>query len=368
MQASAIKIGILVTVLIALAAGCATKEQSPGQQRTAFNHKTHVQGAGLDCATCHETGATSAEAGMPTLDACQTCHADDPAKTSPFISNGKTAWSEYTQIPDEVKFSHQTHAAKGLKCEDCHGNMGESTATGKQLAFTMDTCLACHAKKYAKTDCATCHTKIGKDWKPESHQMNWQRFHGQAARAQLTEPIENRCSLCHTEQTCTTCHKDQMPESHTALWRQREHGIAARVDRSTCETCHQSDACDTCHRETEPSSHRGGWGDPRDNHCLVCHFPLQNEGCFTCHKELTGHLEAPQMPGGTTHATASLAGCRACHEPGLSHPDNGDNCRRRGHQSLSAVFFSWMKKLCDTVWLPPSVLLIFLYSSIGGLG
>jgi len=332
MKASAIKIGILVTVLIALAAGCATKEQSSGQQRPAFNHKIHVGTVGADCATCHET--TGDKASMPTLDTCKTCHGDDPAKTDQFLVNGVPSWSSFTALSPELKFSHQQHIDKGQKCEDCHGNMAARERTGKDMAFKMDTCRACHAKKYAagSNDCQTCHTKINKDVAPESHALNWKRFHGQQARAQLTEPAENRCSLCHTDQTCATCHRAEEPESHTNMWRLRGHGIAARMDRSTCATCHQSDTCDTCHSETAPMNHRGPWGGTRQNHCLVCHFPVGNENCLVCHKQLTGHLLAPLLPAGVTHATASEAGCRTCHGPTLTHPDNGDSCRTCHHQ------------------------------------
>lgn len=329
MKASAIKIGILVTVLIALASGCALGDKTPpAPQRQGFNHQAHVSGAGLECETCHEGAQTSASAGMPGLDSCQTCHADDPAKTDPFIQNGKPAWSAFTAVSDEVKFSHQTHVAKGLKCDDCHGNMGQSAATGKQLAFTMDTCMNCHAQRNVVDDCRTCHTKIGKDVAPKSHELNWKKFHGQAARAQLTEPLENNCSLCHSQQTCATCHQDAEPESHVgAMWRDRGHGMQARMDRSSCAVCHQSETCDSCHSETVPVTHRGGWGAPRDNHCYTCHFPAQNQSCLTCHQELVGHLGAPGLPDGVTHETASEFGCRSCHEPALDHPDNGDSCR-----------------------------------------
>lgn len=157
MKATAIKFFVLATVLAALALGCVKKELPPAPQRPSFNHQTHVQGAGQECAACHATATTAARAGMPEVAVCQACHGDDPAWPSPVMRDGQPVWSSFTAISDEVRFSHQAHTSQGLKCDDCHGKMAENTATGRELAFTMDTCTSCHTRKKASTSCLTCH-------------------------------------------------------------------------------------------------------------------------------------------------------------------------------------------------------------------
>ena len=68
----------------------------------------------------------------------------------------------------------------------------------------------------------------------------------------MVPPMENRCSLCHTESTCAACHQDTPPDNHNNFWRLRGHGVQARVDRDSCATCHRTDFCDRCHFETRP--------------------------------------------------------------------------------------------------------------------
>jgi hypothetical protein len=232
-----------------------------------------------------------------------------------------------TRLPDDVLFSHRVHHEKEVGCEECHSRISTSKAISKKLRVSKDDCLKCHGSRRVKSECAVCHSEINKDWKPLSHERSWERLHGQTVRAGLDMPYENRCSLCHTDATCSNCHQSEAPRGHTNYWRQRAHGITARMDRERCATCHRTDFCDRCHRETAPRSHRGSWGEPGLRHCMSCHFPVSMESCYTCHKELVGHLSAPVLPDFSFHRTATDEECRDCHAGAIPHPDNGDSCR-----------------------------------------
>ena len=331
---------VLVAAGLVFMFGCMmANELATYKKRPAkFSHKVHVVKQSIDCEDCHTQAKDADHAGMPTLGTCSLCHSsdEDAAKyIKPFEIDGKISWTEATKIPDEVKFSHKLHAEKGAACEECHKGIKDSDGISRKVRVDMDGCLKCHNPKKIAADCKTCHKDVDKKWKPASHEHNWKRMHGQVARANVVPPMENRCSLCHTDNTCAACHKDTPPDNHNNFWRLRGHGVQARVDRDSCATCHRTDFCDRCHFETKPISHTGGWGDPLFRHCLTCHVPLRDEGCFTCHKNLDSHLSAPALPSDLTHQSATPNDCRACHAKGkpipIPHPDNGDSCRNCHH-------------------------------------
>jgi hypothetical protein len=173
-------------------------------------------------------------------------------------------------------------------------------------------------------DCATCHRTIDRDWRPPSHGANWTRGHGASYLAK-GEATTDRCSLCHAESSCSSCHEDSPPESHTNHFRGRGHGFLASLDRDRCSTCHQTDSCDRCHRETEPKSHfAASWGGTTSKHCLVCHFPLQAENCSVCHEDAASHALAPPKP--PDHSPGM--NCLQCHglTAPLPHATKGDDC------------------------------------------
>jgi hypothetical protein len=241
-----------------------------------------------------------------------------------------------THLGDEVIFSHQSHVARGQECTACHTGIETNERIGHESRMSMDACTACHAKsstsdkasKAAPDECATCHKEIRKDREPHSHLQSWKQLHGQVVRGG-SEELGDRCSLCHTESTCTTCHMSTPPQSHDNFWRIRGHGVAAEIDRTSCAVCHRPDSCERCHADTLPLSHAGMWGTPRDTHCSVCHFPLQSDACVVCHKGTPSHALATPMP--PTHNPGM--NCRQCHgvtQP-MPHVDNGSTCTMCHH-------------------------------------
>lgn len=328
------RFGPFMVCLLLVIAGCATWRQVGGPV-FRFNHEKMLHQS-LECTDCHTEVLKGAKAGMPVLETCLDCHEDIDKRqpperqvTSLFDKNVYKA-TNATAIPAEVIFSHKNHTVdQKIACADCHIGIKDSTSITKEVRVDMKACITCHAKVdkpgMAADDCATCHQTIRKEVKPETHQQNWSRFHGQKAKDGDQEG-QNQCSLCHTQESCTTCHKTQAPTNHTNLWRERGHGVTASMNRESCTTCHQSDTCNTCHQSTAPRNHSGQWGGPTDKHCQNCHVPVSRESCALCHQNGTpSHAKATPTP-------ANMIGtnCRACHGTApnakLPHIDNGDDC------------------------------------------
>jgi hypothetical protein len=297
-----------------------------------FNHEAHIV-RGPSCADCHEKAEKEASAGMPSRDFCMNCHEDldkDPnkpveKKVAWFLNEkGEPGWSAFTKQSPEIRFSHATHAAKGVACVACHEGIDKDTGLVSGKVQRMASCTACHAEKAAaKTGCATCHTVQNRLVPPRNHGQLWGSLHGSAARLGGAISTANACSLCHAGDACTTCHQTRPPADHTEAWRQRPHGIAAGVDRQRCTTCHTSDGCVRCHQETVPASHGPAWGGAASRHCTGCHLPVQaSTGCAVCHRSTPGHDGSPAQPAWHTPGS----NCRSCHGASLKHPDNGDRC------------------------------------------
>lgn len=330
---------ILVPFLVCLAlasAGCAAWRLGKGSSYQ-FSHQQHQKVK--KCASCHPGASKGEEAGMPALKTCMICHKSIDSSEPPerqvgsLFEDGHYQAAKVTALSDEIIFSHESHTVDhDLACADCHqGIMERKTITSADRVGKQD-CLACHAER-GKTEqtvagvdnCALCHSEIDKDTVPPSHAQNWERFHGQQARDGDHEG-GNQCSLCHTEESCNSCHQTQAPSNHTNFWREQGHGVAVSMDRDECATCHQSDFCASCHKTTAPRTHRGQWSGTKSTHCLHCHIPVSGENCATCHQDGTpSHAQAAPNPHGP-----DALNCRSCHTGGqgapMPHVDNGDDC------------------------------------------
>jgi hypothetical protein len=139
----------------------------------AFDHDAHIQGANLACAECHATAVTGASAGLPELATCTDCHEDEEDPGIRTYLEGVAArpegarWVTYTGAQADLLFSHSAHAAKGVECASCHGDVATSEATGRWVAPSMATCVECHeARAPERLECASCHTDVRKDARP----------------------------------------------------------------------------------------------------------------------------------------------------------------------------------------------------------
>lgn len=324
-----LRLRAVAVLSFAVVAGCALVQAIlPGARPFSFNHKVHAN-EGIECADCHSGAETGDEPGMPALAGCMLCHQDIDANKPPerkvatlFDEQGYRA-ARSNHLDHEKLFSHQKHVQKGLECKGCHVGIEASESIAGRRTITMATCQACHAEQKVANECATCHQEIRADRKPENHAFMWQKLHGSVARAH-DGTNAGKCSLCHTEDSCSTCHLEVTPDSHNNYFRRRGHGVSARMDRESCAACHRADSCDACHRDARPMSHTGSWGASVDTHCLSCHFPLTSNDCSTCHDGTPSHTTATALP--SNHSPAM--NCRQCHGNGqpLPHVDNGATC------------------------------------------
>src|SRR5438067_4103602 len=120
-------------------------------QPVPFSHRHHAGELGIDCCYCHGSVEVAPSAGMPSTQACMTCHsqlfthAEMLAPVRRSLADGKPLqWTRVYTLPDYVYFDHSIHVAKGVGCTECHGPIGEMAMTRRAVALTMRWCLDCH--------------------------------------------------------------------------------------------------------------------------------------------------------------------------------------------------------------------------------
>lgn len=142
--------------------------QENPKQPIAYNHKVHIETAGLQCIDCHVSIEQRAFATLPSIEICQNCHAGDPLTESEeekklltYIFEGKEIpWIKIYNVPDHVYFSHRRHIIRGeVSCSECHGNINEfiNPVSSQFMDITMDNCIKCHEERKVTNDCLTCH-------------------------------------------------------------------------------------------------------------------------------------------------------------------------------------------------------------------
>lgn len=166
MKKNATAFTVVASVLLLMAAGAVVVYKwQDKRQPIAYNHKKHLD-SGMECQTCH-TGIADglADARLPTIDICLTCHeSDDNPKTKPirdFAAKKRAIpWQRVYKVPEHVFFSHRRHVgAAKLDCAVCHGNMKlkETPVARPAVAITMRRCISCHRRSKASVDCMACH-------------------------------------------------------------------------------------------------------------------------------------------------------------------------------------------------------------------
>lgn len=128
-----------------------TRVGVPPRQPVLFSHRHHAGELRIDCRHCHATVETSAFAGMPSTQACLTCHSQiftDTSMLRPVVLSAERGeplhWQRVTRLPDHVFFNHSIHVAKGVGCTSCHGDVGDMAILGKGEPLTMRWCIECH--------------------------------------------------------------------------------------------------------------------------------------------------------------------------------------------------------------------------------
>jgi hypothetical protein len=153
----------LIGAMTALSLGSDDQGSSPAQP-IDFMHRVHARERGIACAYCHRTATTADYAGMPSTKQCMMCHRvvipDYPEVwklRSYWELNEPIPWKRVNRLPGHVYFSHKAHAAAGMPCKDCHGDVGGMDQVMQTAPLTMDWCLQCHRKRHASTECSACH-------------------------------------------------------------------------------------------------------------------------------------------------------------------------------------------------------------------
>ncbi|UCE05119.1 MAG: cytochrome c3 family protein [bacterium] len=158
---------LYVLVLLVAVIGFVTLRGENIKQPLQYNHKKHVEDAGLGCPDCHQYVENLAAAGMPRTSTCLECHAEaltegtEEQKFLELAANGnEIRWQPVYKMPADVYFSHQRHVTIAeIECETCHGNIAELTTPPKRPAvkLSMKYCMKCHEEMKADNDCLACH-------------------------------------------------------------------------------------------------------------------------------------------------------------------------------------------------------------------
>jgi hypothetical protein len=164
----------------------------PVNQPIQFSHAAHTgDNVGLKCESCHTFDEDGRFFGIPTIDKCRSCHSkamgiskSDAVLANDYVApNREIPWVTYSKQPQNVFFSHATHAKlAGIECQTCHFGQAYSKRLrtayftrisgygldifGKDLlnfpstpsrGMRMDDCSNCHHERGVKESCIDCH-------------------------------------------------------------------------------------------------------------------------------------------------------------------------------------------------------------------
>ena len=355
--ASTVTTAVLATPSLRLGPELVSSTIYPAQEiNLAFDHARHLDGLGLDCASCHTLAGVSRSPRdnlLPLEETCVPCHgestrirgrgSDEAEPRCLHCHPGAEDQVVSTRIPPaRLYFSHEAHEEE--ECVRCHSRVPvRALATADDLP-EMELCLGCHVERQASRRCETCHfarpdgrlrTTFGEQrlrpapWMfGTEHGPGWSTDHGSVATARSAF-----CDACHQQHECLACHDGQIRprDVHPGDWL-ASHSIEARSGELRCQGCHRRQSfCRTCHLRAgvswrSPVARLGGTAavvhdspdwitTPGPRHgrearrnigtCVSCHA---GEDCVTCHATIN-----PHGPGFERRCSALVrAGSRAC--------------------------------------------------------
>jgi hypothetical protein len=136
----------------------------PPHQPVAFDHQTHVQTVGIECAFCHRSASTGVAAGLPDLQQCMGCHivigqqvAEIEKVRQAWVDQQPIEWVRVHRLPDHTRFTHAAHARAGVGCATCHGDVSSMSQVSQVRSLKMNDCVTCHQQTFAPTECVACH-------------------------------------------------------------------------------------------------------------------------------------------------------------------------------------------------------------------
>jgi len=306
-----------------------------------FSHKLHADN-GAECDACHVSIAKSNRSQDNNLPekTCQTCHDESDFSGNPpkIVYDRKLV--KVTTIQYGLKFSHQKHLNRGLKCEKCHIHIKESASVTDNNLPSMTVCSECHKPQTGK--CNYCHITLGSDrYVPASHNKTlWIAWHKNQA-----ERDKESCSDCHKgdirvhlsqnampgpghnlngdAKECSSCHKgDIRTEQHGNSYI-LTHGVDTKVNSNRCVVCHKRSECIDCHKSSDikMTIHPANWANgghssaARNNlgSCVSCH---DENRCLSCHSGISPHPKnwRSQLAFSFARQHRNSTVCMKCHE------------------------------------------------------
>ncbi|HKJ92160.1 MAG TPA: cytochrome c3 family protein [Longimicrobiales bacterium] len=335
-----IRAGLLLALLVAAPVHAqqvdTTTQAQPGQMQ-AFPHERHVRLFPL-CTGCH-VGVPSGDWAtfFPDSTTCLRCHDGQRLRRVQYTAPVR-------ERPTNLKFTHPNHiAAAGqqgtsVECTTCHTPKGGSRMDVRLAQVPR--CLSCHAhpgtSHYVDAPCATCHVPLAntnfgvarvRDLPvPDDHRSPdfLRNQHGRLAQSETA-----RCSTCHTQERCTSCHVSTgsapviaripqagpnldlpsfpahyfTPASHEKETWLQAHGARAKARGADCSACHTRNDCQACHVQPAPAP--------------VQHMPPRPQtrapGVMLVRKAPPSHATPGWQEQHGTFASSDGATCQSCH-------------------------------------------------------
>lgn len=144
----------------------------PVSQPIPFSHALHAGELGVDCRYCHSSVEVAANANIPPVETCMTCHSQirqgsprlyplyaswdqaipgvndtkslEAGTDAPAPSSERLEWNRVHDLADFVYFNHSAHVNKGVGCSSCHGEVNRMEGMWKNEQMSMGWCLECH--------------------------------------------------------------------------------------------------------------------------------------------------------------------------------------------------------------------------------
>jgi hypothetical protein len=355
-----------------------TPRTEPPPSNLRFDHSKHAaevkdaagRDSSLSCASCHATpGAPWMRVERAVVGNCLACH----HTPGPHLAVADTACVTCHVPLWEAPRLASTRIAE-WPAPPSHGEPDFAMVGHGELARTdggvAASCAVCHARDY----CATCHVnapeevaiqalqpdrrslamRLGELEAPSSHhRADFIRRHGSLVDESAAG---GRCMVCHTQESCSTCHLAAPGEVRALPAAAPDRGAGAKIERKrpqshgddfsdahaapasaatrSCAGCHTREQCLDCHR---PGAAARAEYHPRDflsRHpvaaygqevsCGSCHNASQF--CQTCHQQAGIVASGPIGDRADFHdakrffaaghgdaARQSLESCASCH-------------------------------------------------------
>ncbi len=268
-----------------------------------FNHKKHVVGLGVGCATCHDSAKTSRKSSdslLPPATRCDGCHGTNHRNLSQVSTDearplGQCGFCHGGYDPKQpnlvarvllpkpnLKFDHQRHVVgERMACARCHGKVEQLELAGRDQLPRMKECVTCHelgqgsagharpsataaaGKRRPSGVCTTCHLNeasgllqttfasgklLPPPWLHDAgHGPDFIERHKRVAGDD-----SQFCANCHQERFCVGCHDGNVrPRKIHPNDFLLQHAMAARQNNPRCTSCHQQQSfCLSCHQRS----------------------------------------------------------------------------------------------------------------------